>query len=194
MRSTGDLPHEAVFCQLSGSFEGLGPSDRDVKTVRLVDFKLKQARWLDVTSWGFTQPSLVQADNYDRSRDTAYGMRADAHIGEASHPGPSDIIVYSRRPTFLSLLIVSVACVLSLCDGMGCGKISLMANNATYDRYIAVEISEDAKRIARNANPPMSGIPHIDHSWHSDIHDITEQDIKNLGHNSIKLFLAIVLE
>ena len=27
----GDLPHEAVFCQPSGSFEGLGPSDRDVK-------------------------------------------------------------------------------------------------------------------------------------------------------------------
>ena len=127
--------------------------------------------------------------HHDRSRETAYGMKADAHVGEASHPGPSNIIVY-RRPSFLSLLIMSVVCVLSLCDGMGCGKISLTANNANYNRYIAVEISEDAKRIARNANPPTSGMPHIDHSWHSNVHDITEQDIEDLGQNSIKLFLA----
>ena len=32
----------------------------------------------------------------DTSRDTAYGMRGDAHIGEASHPGPKRIVKPKR--------------------------------------------------------------------------------------------------
>ena len=37
-------------CHLGPRFsEGLGPSGSDAKLVRLVDYKPKQARWLDVT-------------------------------------------------------------------------------------------------------------------------------------------------
>ena len=58
------------------------------------------------------------------------------------------------------------------------------------DRYIVVEISEDARRIAKNANPFVEGALNIDHSWHTNVLNIAEEDIKSLGHNAIKLFLA----
>lgn len=116
--------------------------------------------------------------------------RNGERIGEASHPGPTSRHIQQHRPPLVALFMVSVACVLSLCDGMGCGMISLTANDAQYDRYIAVEIDDDAKKIARNANPHAAGAPRIDHSWHSNILNITEQDIADLGQGNIKLLLA----
>ena len=116
--------------------------------------------------------------------------RNGERIGEASHPGPMKLIIPSNRSSILPILLVSVACVLSLCDGMGCGMMSLTANNATIDRYLAVEISADARDIAKNANDKANGATVIDHSWHSNILNITEQDIADLGHGNIKMFMA----
>ena len=75
---------------------------------------------------------------------------------------------------------------------MGCGLTALRDSNvksSDISRYIAVEISKDAKRIACNANPHEPNMPNIDHSWHSNAWDITEQDIAKLGHNNIKMFM-----
>ena len=124
-----------------------------------------------------------------------YGKRGDAHIGEASHPGPHQrqgAISASNRKALpvTTWMLVTVACVLSLCDGMGCGLMSLRQNDARFDRYLATEIDKDAKRIAMNANPDIPGLPRMDHSWHSNAYNITEEDIEALGYNSIKLFLA----
>ena len=68
--------------------------------------------------------------------------------------------------------------------------MALDAQSAQYDRYLAVEISEDARLIASNACPHKLDRPRLDHSWHSNMLDITEQDIIDLGYNSIKQFLA----
>jgi hypothetical protein len=54
------------------------------------------------------------------------------------------------------------------------------------DQYIAVEVSEDARRIAKNANPSIEGALNIDHSWHTNVLNITEEDIKSLGHNAVE--------
>ena len=57
---------------------------------------------------------------------------------------------------------------------MGCGLISLRANSASVDRYLAVEIDADARAIAKNANPDKPGLPRIDHSWHNNVYNINE--------------------
>ena len=112
-------------------------------------------------------------------------------VGEASHFGPSSFLFPQRSQISIwSTLAISVACVLSVCDGMGCGLASLRANDAQFDRYLAVEISADARQIARNLNPDIKDKSRIDHSWHSNLLNITEEDIAKLGHNSIALFLA----
>ena len=150
-----------------------------------------------------------------------YGHRGNAHIGEASHPGPAEICnqpaaQVRKDPTgydgqrvgeashpgpkttmiipqmvSTTTVVTSIAIVLSICDGMGCGLMGLRANNAAFDKYLAVEISEDAKIIARNANPDNPGKPRIDHGWHSNLYNITEEDIAALGHDSIKLFQSL---
>ena len=132
--------------------------------------------------------------HHDKSRETAYGMRADAHIGEASHRGPVQAEMNGRfgagKQSITACLFISVACVLSVCDGMGCGLTALRMNDASLNRYIACEISEDAKRIAKNVNPDIDKGSNIDHSWHSIIFNIAEEDIKALGNDSIKMYLA----
>ena len=51
----------------------------------------------------------------DISRGTAYDYRGDAHIGEASHPGPAsyraDMNMHVRKHSVLEALFVAVACV-----------------------------------------------------------------------------------
>jgi site-specific DNA-cytosine methylase len=84
-------------------------------------------------------------------------------------------------------MLISVATALSLCDGMSCAAISMKANNFKLDRYLAVEIDEDAKRISQAANPKTECFPGIDHSWHSDVSLIKEQDIRDLGAGNIKI-------
>ena len=116
--------------------------------------------------------------------------RNGERIGEASHPGPVWPVIQSNRSSYLSLFLVSVACVLSLCDGMGCGMICLNANEANIARYLAVEISSDARDIAKNVSDKMNKTAIIDHSWHSDILNIAEEDIAALGNGNIKLFIA----
>ena len=69
---------------------------------------------------------------------------------------------------------------------MVCGLMTLRRHDARFNRYLAVEISRDA----RNANLDKPGAPRIDHSWHTDMLQIIEQDVIDLGHNSIKQFLA----
>ena len=119
--------------------------------------------------------------------------RDGERIGEASHPEPTTtgMGMQVSRFSVLKCLLVSVACALSVCDGMGCGLVSLTANNVdSLDRYLAVEMSEDARRIAKNANPHNEGKLNIDHSWHTNLYNIIEADTEALRHNSTKLFLA----
>ena len=124
------------------------------------------------------------------------GHRGDAHIGEASHPGPSNtyyrssFFSYQNRPSMIQWLIISVACVLSIGDGMGCGLMGLREHQADFDKFLAVEISETSRRVARNANPDLEKGPNLVHSWHSDMYEITEEDVAALGPNNIKMFLA----
>ena len=103
-------------------------------------------------------------------------------VGEASHPGP----LVSQT----MMAAVAVQCiVLSLCDGMGCGALALKGCSATLDRYIAVEVEPAARRVAQVASPSTTTFPGIDHGWHDDVHQIQEQDIKDLGSGAIKLLL-----
>ena len=46
--------------------------------------------------------------------------------------------------------------------------------------YIAVEINDSVKQICHAANPKTLDFPGVDHSWHSDIFNITERDIAKL--------------
>ena len=123
----------------------------------------------------------------DNSTDTRYALRGDAHIGQASHPDPTRS---SNRLSVWKAFFVTVACVLAIGDGMGCGLMSLRGHDARFDRHLAVEISRDARLIARNTNADQPGAPRIVHSWHTDMLQITEQDVIDLGHNSIKQFLV----
>ena len=71
----------------------------------------------------------------------------------------------------INIFMLTVACVISVCDGMGCGLMALqdtLKDNSQFDthRYLACEISDDAKKIATNANPVTDKF-HMDHSWHS---------------------------
>ena len=93
--------------------------------------------------------------------------RDGERIGEASHPGPTttNMGMQVSRFSVLRCLLVSIGCALSVCNGMGCRLVSLRANNVdSFDRYLAVEISEDAHRIAKNANPHIEGKLKIDRS------------------------------
>ena len=128
-----------------------------------------------------TSRSKCQAMN-DISRVTAYGYHGDAHTGEASHQGPTsyntDMSMHVRKHSVLQALFISVAWVLSIYDGMGCGLICLRNNHVqSIDRYIAIEISEDARRNAKNANPSIEGALNVDHRWHTNVLNITEEDI-----------------
>ena len=74
---------------------------------------------------------------------------------------------------------------LSLCDGMGCAAQEFQSKGIEISRYIGVEIDPVAQKIGDNANPKTTTFPGIDHSWHCDIAQITEDDIKSLGENNI---------
>ena len=121
-----------------------------------------------------------------------WGCKGDAHIGEASHPGPPKQwlpAVFSPSLT-VSLLYVltTMVAVLSICDGMGCAALSLQNCNMTIDRYVAVEIDNKSKLIAQFANPKTATFPGIDHSVCSDIFEVTEQHIIDIG--TINLFIG----
>ena len=79
---------------------------------------------------------------------------------------------------------------LSLCDGMGCYALSLKANRVKCTRYIGVEINPTSRIICDNANPADDLFPGVDHSWSTDVFKITEEMIRDLGHNAIKSFAA----
>lgn len=129
---------------------------------------------------GGNRQSLITTVPSRSKVDTAFGHRGDAHLGEASHPGP----VYREtrtRFTIAQFITIAVACAISVCDGMGCGLISLRDCDSDINRYIAVEIDEDAKCIAKNASPHKDGKMNLDHTWHSNLYNITEDDIIALG-------------
>jgi site-specific DNA-cytosine methylase len=103
-------------------------------------------------------------------------------ISEAKHPGP---LVSTAT---LGMAAVSMV-VLSLFDGMGCAALSLRKCDASFDRYIGVENDEMARRICMNANRPDVGFPGVDHSWHSNVCNINEQDVMDLGVGNIRMLL-----
>ena len=70
--------------------------------------------------------------------------------------------------------------VLSCFDGMGSAAILLRKCNIAVNRYIAVEIDDEVKRICQTANPKTVDFPGVDHSWCSDVWKITESHIAKL--------------
>ena len=115
-------------------------------------------------------------------RRARWGQRGNAHIGEASHPGPSAVTVA------IAAIAVSVI-TMSLCGGIEGGAASLRAASTVMDRFISVENNATKQLIANNMNPAHGNFPGIDHTWHEDIMNITEQDIIDLGAGNIKLLM-----
>ena len=56
-------------------------------------------------------------------------------------------------------------------------------------RLISVENNAMKRLIASNVNPADEHFPYIDHSWHHDVMDITEQDIIDRGPGNIKMLM-----
>jgi hypothetical protein len=110
-------------------------------------------------------------------------------VGEASHPGPSNPILSTTVFAAIASIVAAQCIVLSLCDGMGCGALALGACNARFDRYIGVELEQHARSVGQAANPRSPSFCGIDHNWHSDLLNITEQDIVDLGPGNVKLFI-----
>ena len=75
---------------------------------------------------------------------------------------------------------------LSLCDGMGIGALATRLLGANITRFIGVEKDLKKRIISDNVNPPESSpFGGIDHSWHTDVFNITKKDIRDLGEGSI---------
>ena len=76
---------------------------------------------------------------------------------------------------------------LSLGDGMGLGALLTRVLETDVTRYIGVEIDPIKRTLCDNVNPPdTSPFGGVDHSWHNDVHDITRNDIIDLGPGVIK--------
>jgi hypothetical protein len=76
---------------------------------------------------------------------------------------------------------------LSFCDGIGCALLALNSVNALLTRYIAVESDPTARLVCNNVNDGQHGSITPDHTWASDVFDITEAMIIALGVGNIKL-------
>ena len=75
---------------------------------------------------------------------------------------------------------------LSLCDGMGIGALATRLLGANITRFIGVEKNPKKRIISDNVNPPESSpFGGIDHSWHTDVFNITKEDIRDLGEGNI---------
>jgi hypothetical protein len=86
--------------------------------------------------------------------------------------------------------VATLVIVLSLCDGMSCGHMSLRRCNATFDRFIAVENDKWARAVSKAASYKTSELfPAPDHDWHNDVFNITEKDVIDLGPHNISLCL-----
>ena len=106
-------------------------------------------------------------------RRSRYNHRGEAHIGEASHPGPWPFCGYKQRifpscqggcSALLKILFIYTA-VFSVCDGIGCAAQALQnAGAVDIDRYIAIEMEQKARQIAQFANPVTKTFPGIYHS------------------------------
>ena len=71
--------------------------------------------------------------------------------------------------------------LLSLCDGAGCVGFAAANCGTKFDRYIAVEKDDMATVICNNVNGGKGDIPEPDHYWHSDVMEITREDVAQLG-------------
>ena len=84
--------------------------------------------------------------------------------------------------------------ILSLCDGMGCLALSLKEALPSYriSKYIAIEKDAVKRRVADAANPRTKTFPGIEHglNHHHDIYDITEDDIKAIPKDQLRLIGA----
>ena len=118
-----------------------------------------------------------------KQRRSRYNHRGDAHIGEASHPGPWPFSGYKQRifpasetgcSVLLKILLIYTA-VFSVCDGIGCAAQALQnAGAVDIDRYVAIEMEQKARQIAQFANPVTKTFPGIDHSVRNNMYDVAE--------------------
>ena len=90
--------------------------------------------------------------------------------------------------------------MLSLCDGMGGGALSLKADGGWschgFTKYVAVEINSTAQKVCKAANPKDGLFPGVEHGLFGkhDIFKIKESDFICLkeehGPECLKLILA----
>ena len=121
------------------------------------------------------------------TRPSSQGGHRGERVGEANHPGPAYgakvVRPYrSKLSTVTWALMVLVATVLSVCDGMGCAGVALRNVNTTdVTRYVAVENNSTARKICSHVNKRTDTFPGVDHSVVNDMYALTEQDIIDMG-------------
>ena len=75
---------------------------------------------------------------------------------------------------------------LSLCGGMGAGVFVMRQVGAKFMKTILAGKEEIKHTICENLNPPdIMSDGGVDYAWHTDVHDITRDDIQKLGTDSI---------
>ena len=68
----------------------------------------------------------------------------------------------------------------SLCGGMDCLGLVACKLRIQPSHYISVESTKITRNIATIANPKTKYFPGVDHSWASNLMDITKTDVQNL--------------
>ena len=75
---------------------------------------------------------------------------------------------------------------LSLCGGMGADVFVMRQVGAKFTGNLLVQNEEIRRTICDNLNPPeLMPDGGVNYTWHTDVHDITREDIKKLGPGSI---------
>ena len=75
---------------------------------------------------------------------------------------------------------------LPLCGGMGADVFVMRQLGVKFTKTILVEKLEIKHTICDNLNPPeLMPYGGVDYTWHTDVHDITREDIQKLGTVSI---------
>ena len=177
MKAQSQTPAQANVTQAAPDSEAAHAQAQEGLTALLTN--LRQSQPAEIVKPVAQHDPVRRAPAVRRAR---WGHRGNAHIGEASHPGPS-------AATMAIAALAASVITMSLCGGIEGGAASLRATSTVMDRFISVENNAMKRLIANNVNPADAHFPGIDHSWHHDVMDITEQDIIDLGPGNIKMLM-----
>ena len=99
---------------------------------------------------------------------------------------PAYVVEQYRRELQLQAAPNAENIHLSLCGGMGADAFVMRQVGAKFTKTILVGKEEIKRTICDNLNPPeLMSDGGVDYAWHTDVHDITRDDIQKLGTGSI---------